>query len=158
MANHRVKTTDEEIDAALEYVRNAPEEIVATKASYNRDLDVIILQLSNGRRAVFPREDLQGLQKATPKQIANIEIVGPGTGLHWEDLDADLYVPALLQGIYGTEKWMAEMGRKGGRVTSARKKIAARKNGRKGGRPKSIHVEFIRDNSAKITESTGSTV
>jgi len=138
MKEHKVVTTDEEIDAALVRARNAPEQVVAKAARYNRSLDVIVLELSNGRRAVFPREDLQGLGNATPKQVANIEIVGPGVGLHWEDLDVDLYVPALLQGIYGSTQWMAEMGRKGGRITSTRKKIAARKNGLKGGRPRRL--------------------
>jgi hypothetical protein len=26
--------------------------------------------------------------------------------LHWPKLDADLYAPALLQGIFGSRKWM----------------------------------------------------
>jgi hypothetical protein len=99
---------------------------------------VIVLELSNGRRAVFPREDLQGLGDATAKQVANVEILGHGTGLHWEELDVDLYVPALLQGIYGGRKWMAKMGRKGGLATSTKKKMAARRNGLKGGRPKRL--------------------
>jgi hypothetical protein len=33
-------------------------------------------------------------------------------------------------------KWLAAIGRKGGSVTSGAKTRAARKNGRKGGRPK----------------------
>jgi hypothetical protein len=131
-------TRDEQIDAALERAKAAPEQIVAIKATYDAVNDVIILHLSNGRRAVFPREDLQGLQNATAEQIANIEILGPGTGLHWEELDADLYIPALLQGIYGSKKWMAEVGRKGGLATSERKTIAARRNGMKGGRPRRL--------------------
>lgn len=76
-------------------------------------LDLLILKLSDGRRHLIPREELQGLQSATRKQLANVEIVGGGTGLHWPDLDADRYAPALLRGIYGNKQWMAKIGRRG---------------------------------------------
>jgi len=56
------------------------------------------------------------------EQLARVEILGGGAGLHWPDLDADFYVPGLLHGIYGTKKWMAEIGRSGGSVRSAAKK------------------------------------
>jgi hypothetical protein len=99
-------------------------------------LDLIILKLNDGRRHVIPRELLQGLESGSSKQIANVEIIGRGTGLHWPDLDADLYVPALLRGVYGTRRWMAQIGRNGGLAKSLAKKKAARANGSLGGRPK----------------------
>jgi len=55
--------------------------------------------------------------------------------LHWEHLDADLSVPRLVMGIFGSGAWMRELGRKGGSASSAAKRKAARANGRKGGRP-----------------------
>ena len=64
-----------------------------------------------------------------------MEIIGSGIGLHWEELDADIYVPALFQGVLGTESWMAELGRAGGRTRSEKKAAAARANGARGGRP-----------------------
>jgi hypothetical protein len=99
-------------------------------------LDLLILKLNDGSRRAIPRENLQGLQTGTKDQIARVEILGGGTGLHWPDLDVDLYVPGLLRGIYGTKKWMAEIGRSGGSATSVVKKRAARANGLKGGRPR----------------------
>jgi hypothetical protein len=58
-------------------------------------------------------------------------------GLHWPRIDADVYVPALLEGFFGSKRWMAEqLGRAGGRSRSAPKRVAARQNGLKGGRPK----------------------
>jgi hypothetical protein len=92
--------------------------------------------LSDGHRLLIPREDLQGLQSATKEQIARVEILGNGTGLHWPALDVDLYTPSLLRRIYGTKLWMAEIGRSGGSVKSPAKKRAARANGLKGGRPR----------------------
>jgi hypothetical protein len=48
----------------------------------------------------------------------------------------DHFVPGLLNHIFGTSRWMAELGRRGGSSTSAIKAAAARANGKKGGRPK----------------------
>jgi len=134
----RIVTTDSEIDRAIERTRRLPEEPLAKEVEYRPGpgLDLFILKLDDGHRRVLPREDLQGLQSGTREQLARVEIVGGGTGLHWPDLDVDLYVPALLRGVYGNKQWMAKIGRRGGSVTSPAKKRAARANGRLGGRPR----------------------
>ncbi|HXC42515.1 MAG TPA: DUF2442 domain-containing protein [Candidatus Dormibacteraeota bacterium] len=134
----KIITTNAAINRAIERARRLQNEPLVTAVEYKPGpgLDLIILQLSDGRRHVIPRELLQGLEAGTSKQIAHVEIVGGGTGLRWPDLDADLYVPALLRGIYGNRQWMAKIGRSGGMARSAAKKKAARANGRLGGRPK----------------------
>ena len=43
-----------------------------------------------------------------------MEVSPTGLGLHWQKLDADLSVPALLQGLFGTKAWMSELERLGG--------------------------------------------
>ncbi len=138
IARHRVVTTDAEIDQAIERAKNLRREARVTAVEYRPGpgLDLLILKLSDSSRHVIPREDLQGLQLAAKDQIARVEILGNGTGLHWPELDVDLYVPGLLRGVYGTKRWMAEIGRSGGSVKSAAKKRAARANGLKGGRPR----------------------
>jgi hypothetical protein len=134
----KIVTTDAEIDRAIERARRLREEPLVAGVEYlpGPGLDLFILKLTDGRRRVLPREDLQGLQSGTKEQLAHMEIVGGGTGLHWPDLDADLYVPALLRGIYGNKQWMAKIGRRGGLATSPAKKRASRANGRLGGRPR----------------------
>jgi hypothetical protein len=58
-------------------------------------------------------------------------------GLHFPELDADLYVPALLDGLFGSRRWIAaQNGRAGGKVQSEAKAQAARSNGARGGRPR----------------------
>lgn len=138
MTTHRVVTTDTQIDQAIARAKALANEPRVTSVAYRPGpgLDLLILQMSDGHRCLLPREDLQGLQGATRQQLSQIEILGNGTGLHWPALDVDLYVPALLQGIYGTRKWMAGIGAKGGSATSIAKRKASRANGRKGGRPK----------------------
>ncbi len=69
--------------------------------------------------------------------LAAVEVDGLGFNLHWPALDVDLYVPALVAGIFGTRAWMArELARVAGRKTSAAKAVASRANGAKGGRPR----------------------
>jgi hypothetical protein len=91
--------------------------------------------LSNGCWFGFPADLGQGLQGASDEQLAQVEVAPGGIGLHWECLDADLLVSALLHGIFGTRRWMQEVGRRGGQARSPAKIRAARENGRKGGRP-----------------------
>ena len=98
-------TTEEDIEEALRQAANEPEPVMALSADYLDAGDLIVLKLDNGRRLAIPREDLQGLDHATTQQIAHIEIFG-GLDIAWPDLDLDHYLPSLMEGIYGSEKWM----------------------------------------------------
>ncbi len=142
VGQHRISTSDAEIDRAIERAKSLRGEPLVTEVEYRPGpgLDLLILKLNDGHRLAIPREDLQGLESATTEQIARVELLGSGTGLHWPDLDVDFYVPGLLRGVYGTKKWMAEIGRSGGAATSASKKQASRANGLKGGRPRRKEV------------------
>jgi Protein of unknown function (DUF2442) len=138
MAKHKVVTTDAEIDAAIARASVMDDEprVVSVEYRPSPGLDVLILRMNDGHRVLIPREDLEGLQTATRAQIGNVEILGNGTGLHWPALDLDHYVPSLLRGVYGTKRWMAQIGRSGGSARSRANKRASRTNGLKGGRPR----------------------
>jgi hypothetical protein len=131
--------TDAQIDAAAERGRIARlTEPRAANARYDRDAGRVIVELTNGCVFAFPPRLAQGLEVATDDQLASVEILGSGYGLHWEALDVDLSVPGLLAGLFGTRAFMA---RNAGRATSPAKAAAARSNGAKGGRPrKSVHA------------------
>jgi len=67
------------------------------------------------------------LEKARPEDLASIEITPSGFGLHFPKLDADLYVPALLEGVFGSRRWMAaRMGAVGGKSQSETKTAASK--------------------------------
>jgi hypothetical protein len=94
------------------------------------------LTLSTGYSVSFAPERAQGLEHASPSALAEIEITPPGYGLHFPKLDADLWVPALLEGAFGSRAFMAaQLGARGGKATSEAKTKAARANGKRGGRP-----------------------
>ena len=71
-------------------------------ARYNRRRARVIVLLSTGVEVTFPVTLAEGLAGASPEDLAEIEISPTGLGLHWPRLDADLYVPALLQGVFGS--------------------------------------------------------
>lgn len=107
------------------------------RARYDRRRARIMLNLSTGVDVAFPPERVEGLAGATADDLAEIEISPSGLGLYWPRLDADVHVPALLQGVFGSKHWMAQqLGARGGQATSEAKAQAARENGRKGGRPR----------------------
>ena len=109
----------------------------AVAARYDRRIGRLVIDLSTGLSIAFKPHDAQGLEAAKPGQLAKIEISPSGFGLHFPDLDADLYLPGLLEGFLGSRRWMAaQLGKTGGRSTSAAKTAAARTNGKRGGRPK----------------------
>ncbi|NEP45488.1 MAG: DUF2442 domain-containing protein [Okeania sp. SIO2H7] len=105
-------------------------------AQYENDKCKITVHFSNGMEFSFPPVLAQGLVDATPEQLAEVEVSASGMGLRWDSLDVDLLVDKLMLGFLGTKAWMQQMGQKGGQSTSEAKASAARKNGKKGGRPK----------------------
>ncbi|HJR07411.1 MAG TPA: DUF2442 domain-containing protein [Pyrinomonadaceae bacterium] len=105
-------------------------------ARYDQESDRIVIDLKNGATFIVPVAMLEGFADASPAELAEIEITPSRAGLHWEKLDADLSVPALLKGAFGSKTWMSELGKKGGSATSEAKASAARENGKKGGRPR----------------------
>jgi hypothetical protein len=136
MAEHGVITTDAEIEAALSRAKLRGGEPRAQSVMHVPDLKLLIVGLSNGRRLVLPIEDIQGLDGATLSQIQNYELLGNGTGISFPDLDVDLYVPALIEGVYGNRRWMAQLGKKGGSAKTEAKRRASKANGARGGRPR----------------------
>ena len=111
----------------------------ATKARYERRRDRVVIGLSTGIEIAFRPHDAQGLEHARPSQLDTIEISPSGLGIHFPKLDADIYLPALLEGFLGSKRWIAaEHGKLGSSASTAAKAAAARRNGRLGGRPKKI--------------------
>lgn len=109
----------------------------AVSVHYDPKTRRIVIHLSSKLIVAFSPRDVGGLEDARPSQLSKIEISPSGFGIHFPALDADLYVPALLEGFLGSRTWMASrLGQTGGRSSSKAKKAASRANGRLGGRPR----------------------
>ena len=109
----------------------------AISAHYDRRRGRVVIKLDSKLDVSFSPSDAQGLEHAKPFQLDAIEISPSGFGIHFPKLDADLYLPALLEGFLGSRKWMASrLGQAGGKSRSKAKKAASRANGNLGGRPR----------------------
>lgn len=111
----------------------------ASAAHYEPATGRVVVDLVSGCSYAFPAALVQDLQGASHDDLADVRVDGLGFNLHFPALDADLYVPALVSGLFGTRAWMArELARIAGRKTSVAKTLAARANGAKGGRPRKV--------------------
>jgi Protein of unknown function (DUF2442) len=109
----------------------------AVTARYDRRTGRVVIGLSSGLEVGFLPEKAQELAGARAAELEEIEITPSGYGIHFAKLNADIYLPALLQGFYGSRKWMAAgLGRVGGASRSRAKMAASRRNGKLGGRPR----------------------
>lgn len=109
----------------------------AIAARYDRRLRRVVIRLTTGLDISFLPRDAQGLEQATASDLQEIAISPSGLGIHFPKIDADIYLPALLEGFMGSEKWAAaHLGTLGGKAKTEAKAVAARQNGFKGGRPK----------------------
>ncbi len=62
------------------------------------DDDNIWLGLEDGRQVSAPLAFYPRLLNATKEQRENYEFIGPGIGIHWEDLDEDLSIEGIVLG------------------------------------------------------------
>jgi len=147
MAQHKVVTTDAEIEAAVRRAQSEPEEPRIKSVRYVAEMDIFVLQMSDGTYPTLPRKLVQELQGVSRAKAAKVVADRAANAIRWPELDVDLYVPSLVEGIFGTKKWMSDIGKLGGAVRSKSKSEAARRNGAKGGRPR-------KEPSAAMTKAT----
>jgi hypothetical protein len=60
------------------------------------EADKFFVLLDDGREIGVPYRWFPRLAAATPAQRNRWRLIGKGTGIHWEDVDEDLSVSALL--------------------------------------------------------------
>ena len=107
----QITTTDAEIDAALKrssafakYDRNV------IKVTYLHSADKLRLVLDDGVICSIPRRLIQGLSGVRKKEkLSQIQLINLGKGLLWPLLDVAHSVPGLLNGVYGSARWMERL-------------------------------------------------
>jgi hypothetical protein len=130
VTREQFKSANERGAAALE---RGP---IARAARYDSRRGLIVITLQGGCEFAFPVALAEGLADAPRSKLAKIMISPNGLGLHWPLLDADLFVPGLIEGAFGSRRWMQQIGKLGGASRSSSKAKAARENGKRGGRPR----------------------
>jgi hypothetical protein len=108
----------------------------AVSATYDRVAERIHVDLIDGGQFAVPAWRIPELRRAPVEAVEAVEVSPSGEALHWEHLNADYRVPELLMALIGPTAWKSELARVAGRVSSPRKRRAAKRNGAKGGRPR----------------------
>jgi len=89
----------------------------AVGAAYDARRKRLVVDLNTGMVIMVPVHLLEDLAGANTEDLAEIELSPSGLGLHWPRLDADLHVPALMQGIFGTKDRHSDRSGRHGRQT-----------------------------------------
>jgi hypothetical protein len=136
-----VDLTTQQFDAAKERGDARMRGPRAESAHYDAGRNRVIIRLTTGVEIGFAPRDVEGLQHASIDDLKAIDVEAFGLGIRFPTLDADLYVPALLEGVLGSKRWMAaRLGAAGGRTRSIAKSAASRENGKRGGRPRKVAI------------------
>ena len=75
--------------------------------------DALTVELVDGRSITAPLAWYPRLLHATPRERAHWRLIGRGEGIHWADLDEDISVDTLLNGVPSGEsqrsfrQWLA---------------------------------------------------
>lgn len=81
--------------------------------------DRLTVCFDDGRIVSLPLRWYPRLNRATPAQRRNWELIGRGYGVHWPNVDEDLSAEGLLQGRPAREYARAMAGRKQGEAVVA---------------------------------------
>ena len=138
MASQGLTPSDRERFEAARSRGNArsAEPSAVVDARYDLDLDAVWLLFRGGGVMTIPRRFIPALEDQPASALEPVSISPAGDALRWETIDADVYVPGLVERAFGHRLFAAASGRRGGRRRSKAKAAAARRNGAKGGRPR----------------------
>ena len=102
----------------------------AIAARYDAGRGRVVIALSTGVELGLAPRDVERLAGASAEDLREVTVDAMGLGVHFPRLDADLYVPALLEGVLGSRHRMAaRLDAAGGQARTVAKGAAGRKNG-----------------------------
>ncbi len=83
----------------------------AVAVRYDGATDRVLVILDTGVELAFAPWLVQGLGGAEAGDLVEAVISPSGLGVHFPRLNADVYLPGLLEGLMGTRRWMSAMRR-----------------------------------------------
>lgn len=116
-----------------EQQKKAPTAVM--RASYDEISASLVLDLQNGARVVLPIDQIEELHHQPAEALATVEVSPGRDGLLWRSIDVGISAPGMLTEFFGNAV-RAHLGSIGGKRSTPPKARASRKNGRKGGRPR----------------------
>ncbi|MHB8177934.1 MAG: DUF2442 domain-containing protein [Vulcanimicrobiaceae bacterium] len=138
MATKAPTLTKAQYDAATrrgEGKANLPSALVA--AALDEKAKAVRLRFRAGIELAIPIKAIDEIAKAPIAMLRDVKASPIGDGLIFSEFGEAIYVPGLLRDLFG-DAFAGALGKIGGRSRSDAKARAARKNGRKGGRPRKV--------------------
>ncbi|MBS6032211.1 MAG: DUF2442 domain-containing protein [Pantoea sp.] len=69
----------------------------APKVAISFSDEIMHVQLEGKERLNIPLQNFPRLLRGTPEQRNRWELSGTGPGIHWDELNEDIYVPSLYE-------------------------------------------------------------
>jgi len=128
----------QELDRQIEEATRRGEEQLKTerqakRISLDRNKNKLVIDLKDGATVLLPLNLIQGLADASPSEIEKGKLGPRGAYLHWDNIGVDFTLAGLLNGVYGTKKWMDKIR---GQTRSARARGTSWTNGRRSEKPR----------------------
>ncbi len=132
-------TTDDELNQAITAGRHRRlTERRATSVRYDPDRDTIEIELTDGAAVRLPRAMVEEFRDVPPVEMAKIRISPAGYGVKLNEQDISISVNGLIGALATRGDAAASLGKLGGAARSEAKRVSARANGVKGGRPRTV--------------------
>ena len=90
------------------------------RATHAKDVviteDTLAVDLCDGRTIAVPLSWFPRLLHGSAKELSNWRLIGFGEGIHWPDLDEDISITGLLEGVPSREsqqslqRWLENRG------------------------------------------------
>ncbi len=128
--------TDQQLNAAQR--RGAAKAKLPTAllaAELDEPAKSVRLRFRSGLELAVPIKAIGEVAKIPIARLRDVTASPMGDGLIFDSADVAIYVPGLLRDLFGYA-FAGALGKLGGRARTDAKVRAARKNGRKGGRPR----------------------
>ena len=138
MATNYVTAKDRErfARARAQGVVRCQDPTAVVEARYEAHDNALRLTFRGGGSMVIPIRMVSELANQPDAALARIDVSPAGDALSWRSLDVDIFVPGLVEDVFGARLFAAATGQRGGRRRTKAKAAAARLNGAKGGRPR----------------------
>ena len=128
--------TDEEIQAILDEADSRPPPDYgprAVKVHYDAENQRVVVEYDNGCLFGFPVSLVRDTEGAPAMLLEKVEILSAGRAVGWRNINASVSLNGVMMHAFRAHAWAAAYL---GASTSPAKAEAARRNGRKGGRPR----------------------
>jgi hypothetical protein len=135
-------TTEEELKRAIEAGRKRrARERRASAVRYDPERDAIEIELTDGAGVRLPRRVVDEFRDVPPADMPKLRLSPGGYGIELEDHDINIAVHGLITALATTADMAGALGQIGGAARSEAKRISARANGAKGGRPRKDRLQ-----------------